>query len=99
MLKLSETGSARLKNKIFILLRDLLFYDDRLHYTYNDLSSFSNTNNLKVEKPEHYDLSYDPNQLEKEKNELPQNAKYKGAIRRFMDERKPFLMEYLQWLK
>lgn len=41
-----KVNSKRLKTKIFTLLRDLLYYDDRLHYTYNDLSSFSNTSNV-----------------------------------------------------
>ena len=68
LFKLAENGSARLKNKIWVLLRDLLFYDDRLHYTYNDLSSFSNTNNLKVEGPQPYDLSYDPNKTQQQNN-------------------------------
>jgi hypothetical protein len=41
-----EGASARLKLKMYTLIRDLLFYDDRLHCTFNDLSSFSNTANL-----------------------------------------------------
>ena len=44
-----KVNSKRLKTKIFTLLRDLLFYDDRLHFTYNDLSSFSNTADIKPE--------------------------------------------------
>ena len=64
-----ENASVRLQNKIFVLLRDLLFYDDRLHYTYNDLSSFSNTANIKPNKNEKsHELTYDPNQELKEKN-------------------------------
>lgn len=41
----------------------MLYYDDRLHYTYNDLSSFSNTANIqpKEEPEKKHDLSYDPN--------------------------------------
>ena len=27
-------------------------YDERLHFTFNDLSAFSNTNNIKLEDPE-----------------------------------------------
>lgn len=41
-----KVNSKRLKTKIFTLIRDLLYYDDRLHFTYNDLSSFSNTSNV-----------------------------------------------------
>lgn len=29
-----------------MLLRDFLYYDDRLNFTYNDLSSFNNTANI-----------------------------------------------------
>jgi len=66
---LMENASVRLKNKMFILLRDLVFYDDKLHYTYNDLTSFSNTASLQPESTEkQYDLSYDPNKEQKEKN-------------------------------
>jgi len=46
---LLQNASERLKYKIFVLLRDLLLYDDKLHYTYSDLSSFSNTSALKVD--------------------------------------------------
>ncbi len=47
-------GSTRLKVKIYTLLRDLLFYDDHLHLTFNDLSSFSNTSSLqKKDKNNH----------------------------------------------
>ena len=42
-----KINSNRLKHKIFTLLRDLLYYDDRLNFTYNDLSSFSNTADIK----------------------------------------------------
>ncbi len=69
-----QDASQRLKYKIYVLLRDLLFYDDRLHYTYNDLSSFSNTANIganQIDKEKMHDLSYDPNSELKEKNELP----------------------------
>lgn len=31
-------------------MRDLLFYDDKLHFTYNDLSSFNNTSNVVLEE-------------------------------------------------
>lgn len=41
-----EHGTERMKNKVFTLLRDLLLYDDNLHKTFNDLSSFSNTADL-----------------------------------------------------
>lgn len=45
---LSEEPSKRLKSKIWSLFNDLTFYDDRLHYTFNDISAFSNTNNIKL---------------------------------------------------
>ena len=44
-----KINSKRLRYKIFVLLRDLLYYDDRLNYTYNDLSSFSNTADIKLD--------------------------------------------------
>ena len=47
--ELLSDASERLRYKIYVLLRDLLLYDDRLHFTYNDLSSFSNTAALKVD--------------------------------------------------
>ena len=65
-----------------------MLYDDKLHFTYNDLSHFSNTGGIKVNGDKEYDLKYDPNQEMKEKNELPENAKYKGFIHKFMEERK-----------
>ena len=46
--KLFQNASAKLKHKINVLLRDLLFYDDRLHLTHNDLSKFNNTAGIKV---------------------------------------------------
>lgn len=52
--------SKRMNDKANNILRDLLHYDDHLHYTFNDLSSFSNTNALKG--PSHHtDLHFDVN--------------------------------------
>jgi len=45
-----EQPTQRMKSKCFNILRDLLFYDDVLHRTYNDLSSFTNTNSIKVKQ-------------------------------------------------
>lgn len=45
---LSDQPTQRMKSKCFNILRDLLFYDEKLHHTYNDLSSFTNTNSIKV---------------------------------------------------
>lgn len=72
MEKLSQNGSPRLLNKIHNLLRDLLFYDQNLHKTFNDLSSFSNTAGLKMDKDKQ-DLTYDVNAEMEEKNYLPEN--------------------------
>lgn len=36
--------SDKMKNKALMMLKDLVFYDHRLHFTYNNLDSFSNTN-------------------------------------------------------
>lgn len=46
---LTGEPTQRMKSKCFNVLRDLLFYDDVMHHTYKDLTSFSNTNSLKVE--------------------------------------------------
>ena len=48
-------------HKVYTLWRDLLFYDDRLHMTFNDLSEFNNTAGLTVKEDKEYDLKYDPN--------------------------------------
>lgn len=57
-----EGGSVRLKGKIYTLVRDLLFYDDHLHLTFNDLSSFNNTSCLQPKEKNNHELTYDPNQ-------------------------------------
>ena len=59
---LLKNSSERLKYKIFVLLRDLLLYDDKLHFTYNSLEHFNNTAGIKVNEEKEYDLKYDPNQ-------------------------------------
>ncbi len=33
-----------MKNKAFLFLKDLVFYDGQLNLTYNNLDSFTNTN-------------------------------------------------------
>lgn len=58
--KLMNKPSDRLKYKAYVLLRDLLLYDDRLHFTFNDLSHFSNTGGMKVNNDKEYDLKFDP---------------------------------------
>ena len=68
--KLMVNPSARLRFKAYTLLRDLLLYDDRLHFTFNDLSHFSNTGGMKVTKDKEYDLKFDPAEEYREKNEL-----------------------------
>ena len=67
--------------------------------TYNDLSSFSNTANIKAEKKQNYDLTYDVNQQLKAKNQLPQNAKYKGCVKKHLQANKALFEAYLKWLK
>ena len=62
MAHLSKDATPKLLHKINTLWRDLILYDDKLHHTYNDLSAFSNTSNIKEEKQEKYDLRYDVNQ-------------------------------------
>jgi hypothetical protein len=42
------------------ILKDLLYYDDNLHKTHNDLSSFTNTNSIKT-KSKQGDMFHDPN--------------------------------------
>ncbi len=61
--------TQKMKSKCFNILRDLLFYDDHLHQTYNDLSSFTNTNSIKTKHSE-TNLEYDVNK-EVKNNELP----------------------------
>lgn len=86
-----------------MLWRDLLYYDDNLHRTYNDLGHFSNTSNIQVqEKPAEagkYDLTYDINQEHIAKNELPQNAPFRNAVHKFMQADPELLKGYLQWLQ
>lgn len=74
--------------KINTLWRDLLHYDERLHFTFNDLTPFNNTSTLKQDQPGDYDLTYDANKLMQDKNELPENAQYKGCVKRYMQGRK-----------
>ena len=57
-------------HKVHVLWRDLLLYDDRLHFTFNDLSEFNNTAGLTVKEDKEYDLKFDPNKEAKEKNEF-----------------------------
>lgn len=85
--------------KVNTLWRDLLLYDDRLHFTFNDLSAFSNTSNLKQEKQQKYDLTYDPNKEQAANNQQPENAKYKGCVKQYLQGRKELFQGYLQWLK
>lgn len=99
MEKLLEGASERLKNKLFVFLRDLLLYDDKLHCSFNDLSAFSNTSNIQPKKKEVYDLSYDPNKEEQEKNEKPENKEFRGSVHRFLEARKEMFGSYLAWLK
>jgi hypothetical protein len=47
---LAQGASPRMIGKINTLWRDLLHYDDRLHFTFNDLSAFNNTSTLKQEQ-------------------------------------------------
>ena len=96
---LAEPENKRINHKINVLWRDLLLYDDRLHMSFNDLSQFSNTAGLSVNGGKDYDLKYDPNQEAKEKNELPENAKFRGCIREFMKSNPSLQKGYLEWLK
>lgn len=85
---------------MYVLLRDLTFYDDRLHRTHNDLSSFNNTTGVKMDpKDKEYDLKFDPNQELKSKNHLPENEKYKGIVHAFLEKSKEMFVSYLAWLK
>lgn len=94
-----QGATPRLINKVNTLWRDLLLYDDRLHFTFNDLSAFSNTSNIKQEQPGNYDLTYDANKEQQGKNELPENAQFKGSIKKFIQARKELFQAYLIWLK
>ena len=79
------------------MLKDLLFYDQFLHKTYNDLSSFSNTAGLKVDKDKQ-DLKFDANADMEAKNYLEENAKYRGYVKKFMDAHEKMAMSYNKWL-
>lgn len=97
--ELAKGGSARLIGKINTLWRDLLHYDERLHFTFNDLSAFNNTSTLKQDQPGNYDLSFDANKLMQDKNELPENGQFKGCVKKYMQGRKELFEGYLAWLK
>lgn len=82
---LSANPTKRLVFKINTLFRDLLYYDSYLHQSYKDLSAFSNTAGLAITK-DHQDLKFDVNKEKIRNNFLPENEKYKGMIKKFMDE-------------
>jgi hypothetical protein len=63
-----------------------------LHHTYNDLSSFTNTNSLKV-KHEGTDLKFDANKTVLN-NELPENEQFKGLTKRWLAENPAVLAFY-----
>ena len=65
---MTNSPSERLLNKVNTLWRDLTYYDQFLHLTFKDLSAFSNTSNLKLEKKENHNIDYDPNKEMQEKN-------------------------------
>lgn len=79
---LSTAPTQRMKSKCLNILRDLLFYDEKLHHTYNDLSSFSNTNSIKV-KQAATDLEFDANKTVAV-NEIPENAQFKGFTNKWL---------------
>lgn len=71
---LEDSASERLESKALTLLRDLLLYDDHLHLSFNDISAFSNTNNIKLDekefkkKKDEKGLGFDINEEYREKN-------------------------------
>ena len=98
----SKECTPKLEQKVNVFWRDLLYYDDNLNKSYNDLSSFNNTSNLKLEditeSDKKHDLTYDVNKQFVEKNELPENAKYKGCVKKFMQANQKLFEGYLKWL-
>ncbi|EGR30519.1 hypothetical protein IMG5_130330 [Ichthyophthirius multifiliis] len=87
-----ESFSQRMKNKAFLFLKDLVFYDDRLHFTYNNLDAFANTNakvtktlnneSVKVNnQSKNNDITFDQNQELKKQNEDPKNKKYRNIVK------------------
>ena len=96
---MTHSPSERLLNKINTLWRDLTYYDQFLHLTFKDLSSFSNTSNLKLDKKDNHKIDYDPNKEMQEKNELPENAQYRGCIQKFLHVHEEVCGMYEQWLK
>jgi len=73
---LMNQPTQRMKSKCCNILRDLLYYDDHLYKTHNDLSSFTNTNSIKG-KADNTNLEFDANKTVTN-NELPENAKFRG---------------------
>lgn len=73
-----------------MMLKDLLYYDDHLHKTYNDLSHFTNTNSMK-QTQEKTNLIYDVNKTVGN-NELPENQHFKGMVKKWLSDN-PAVME------
>lgn len=78
----SKNISEKLNLKAFILLKDLVFYDEKLHLT--DIEEKVEKKTLKFEKKK-------ANQEQKEKpvsNELEENKKYKDIVKNLILEKK-----------
>jgi hypothetical protein len=71
-----------MKSKCCNIIRDLLYYDDHLHKTHNDLSSFTNTNSIKV-KTTNTDIEFDANKTVTN-NEMPDNVKFRGSVKKWL---------------
>ncbi|CAD8103834.1 unnamed protein product [Paramecium sonneborni] len=83
---LNHLDSNRCIEKIANLFRDLLYYDDQLHKTYHDLSKFSNTagQSIKQQDKKNYNLTTDINDELLKSNELPENQKYQGIVKKIL---------------
>ncbi|KAL4479530.1 hypothetical protein ABPG72_011852 [Tetrahymena utriculariae] len=105
-----KTGkySDKMKAKALTMLKDLVFYDHRLHFTYNNLDSFSNTNAkvvngkssqlIKTNNSEkNNQVSYDQNEELKQENEKPENVKYKDCVKKYLIEQN-FINDFFFYL-
>ncbi|KAM3137160.1 hypothetical protein pb186bvf_010706 [Paramecium bursaria] len=80
---LENLSTQKCREKAINIIRDLLLYDDNLHQTYNDLSKFQNTSGVKLKTQS---LSQDGNEILAKENLLPENQKYRGIVKKILNE-------------
>lgn len=94
---IKESPSRKIQQKCISILKDLVLYDERLHFTHNDTSKFTNTNASKLHadksaqgkesnepkdpKDKYIPLSYDVNEELAKQNQLEKNAKYRDCVK------------------